>query len=331
VKDTASTVWHDASVPRARQPTIGVAIRDPWPWPVFSGIARLADALGFGAVFLPEIAGRDAFAALAALAGETTTMRLGSGVVPMPSRSLELTAMAAATVHERSNGRAILGIGTGPPRPGALDALRRHVVELRARLSGSNPSHEDAPTLSIPSAVPVWVAALGPRATRLAGEVADGVLLNWCPPERVAMARAEIAEGAVAAGRDPSEVEVGVYVRSCLVDDESAAMEALGSAAGEYASYPAYARQLRRVGLGDAAERAAAAHQAGRTSDVPDELVRAVTLVGDVGPARDRLDAYRREGADVVIVYPVAVGSDGTTSVADTLEALSPGRLHDAS
>jgi alkanesulfonate monooxygenase SsuD/methylene tetrahydromethanopterin reductase-like flavin-dependent oxidoreductase (luciferase family) len=327
VKDTGSTVWHDASVPRERQPTTGVAIRDPWPWPVFSGITRLAEALGFDAVFLPEIAGRDAFAALAALAGETSTMRLATGVVPMPSRSLDLIAMAAATVHERSGGRAILGVGTGPPRPGALDALRRHVVELRTRLAGPSGSRAGAPTLGVPSAIPVWVAALGPRATRLAGEVADGVLLNWCPPQRVAMARAELAEGAAAAGRDPSEVEVGVYVRSSLVDDEAAAMDAVRGAVGEYASYPAYARQLRQVGLGDAAERAAAAHRAGRPGEVPDELVRAVTLVGDVGRARERLDAYRREGADVVIVYPVAAGANGAASVADTLEALAPGRL----
>ncbi len=307
----------------------GVALRDPWPWPVFSGLTRLAEALGYGAVFLPEIAGRDAFAALAALAGDTTSMRLGTGVVPMPSRKVALTAMAAATVHERSDGRAILGIGTGPARAGALDALRDAVTELRSRLGASGAS--GAPDLTLPSPVPVWIAALGPNAMRLAGAVADGVLLNWCPPERVRSARDEVAEGAAAAGRDPAEIEVGVYVRACLIDDDAAALAALRTATGEYASYPAYARQLANVGLGDLAAAAALAHREGRHDDVPEELVRAVALLGDRGDARRRLDGYREAGADLTIVYPVAAGADRASSVADTMEALRPASLHEPS
>lgn len=331
MKDTGSTVWHDASVDAERQPALtGVALRDPWPWPVFSGLVRLADALGYGAVFLPEIAGRDTFAALTALAGETTAMRLGTGVVPMPSRSLAVTAMAAATVHERSDGRAILGLGTGPPRRGALDELRRSVIELRDRLAGPEGVHREAPTLVLPSRVPVWIAALGPKATRLAGEVADGVLLNWCPPERVAEAKRQVAEGAAAAGRDPSSVEIGVYVRACLVDDEPAALDALRRATGEYASYGAYARQLAALGLGDLADEAARAHREGHPDDVPEALVRALTLVGDHGAARTRLEAYREAGADLVVVYPVAGGTDPAVGAADTLEALAPVRLHEA-
>ena len=315
-----------AVCPARQTGTTGVAIRDPWPWPVFSGLTRLAEALGYGAVFLPEIAGRDAFAALSALAGETATMRLGTGVVAMPSRTAALTAMAAATVHERSDGRAILGIGTGPARPGVLDALRETVGELRGRLAAVGGRGEP---LALPSPVPVWIAALGPRAMRLAGSIADGVLLNWCPPERVGSAVREIAEGAAEAGRDAAEIEVAVYVRACLIDDEADALRALRAATGEYASYPAYARQLRNVGLGDLADRAADAHRDGRDEDVPDDLVRAIALVGDPGHARARLDRYRQAGADTVVVYPVAAGTDRAASVADTLEALRPARLHD--
>ena len=318
-----------ASVPATTGTATGVALRDPWPWPVFSGLTRLADALGYGAVFLPEIAGRDALATLAAVAGETTRMRLATGVVPLPSRSLALTAMAAATVHERSDGRAILGIGTGPARPGALAALRDAVTDLRDRLAGPEGSSADAPTVALPSRVPVWIAALGPRAMRLAGEVADGVLLNWCPPERVGSARREIAEGAQSAGRDPSTIEIGVYVRACMLEDRDAALAALRAATGEYASYPAYARQLATLGLGDLAAAAGAAHWEGRDDDVPEELVRALTLVGDPMTARERLDRYRSAGADLVVVYPVAAGADPAGSVADTLEALRPAALRE--
>ena len=98
----------------ARQPTVSgtaFALRDPWPWPAFAGLARLGDELGYRAVLLPEIAGRDSFVALAGLAGETSQLLLGTGIVPMTSRLPALTAMAVATVHERSGGpRAAPGL-----------------------------------------------------------------------------------------------------------------------------------------------------------------------------------------------------------------------------
>jgi 5,10-methylenetetrahydromethanopterin reductase len=191
-----------AGMAEVRQPPVtAVALRDPLRWPAFAGAARLAEELGYGGVFLPEIGGRDTLAALTGLAGETSRMLLGTGVVPMGSRSPTLTAMAAATVQERSGGRAILGLGTGAAVPGALDRLRALVGELRRLF-------EHEVSLAVPAPVPIWLAALGPRALRLAGEVADGVLLNWCPPDRVAQARAAVSEAATAAGRDPSDLGV---------------------------------------------------------------------------------------------------------------------------
>ena len=136
-------------------------------------------------MFLPEITGRDAFAALSGLAGETGELFLGTGIVPMTSRETLLTAMGAATVHERSGGRLILGIGTGAAVPGALERLRGEVRSLRALFAGEVvelDGERSRLSLDPGSRVPVWISALGPRAMRLAGEVADGVLLNWCPP-----------------------------------------------------------------------------------------------------------------------------------------------------
>lgn len=313
-------------MPEQRQPSgTAFALRDPLPWADLAGVVRAAEVSGYRTLFLPEITGRDAFVTLGALAGETRDLLLGTGVVPMRSRTLLLTAMAAATVHERSGGRLLLGLGTGAAGPGALDELRRSVLDLRALLAGRGAERRgERVRLSLEpgSPVPIWIAALGPRAMRLAGEVADGVLLNWCPPERVAFARELVAEGAVTAGRDPAEVEVGVYVRAWAGEDETAAMDALRPAAGQYASSPAYARQFASVGLGAEAEAAAAAHRRGRPGDVPEELVRAVCAVG--AGAGARLDEYRDAGADLPVVYPVAVG-DPASSVERTLLALAPG------
>ena len=74
-------------------------MRDPLPWDVFARLVRDGERLGYRALFLPEITGRDAFAALTGLAGDTTELRLGTGIVPMTSRVARLTAMGAATVQ----------------------------------------------------------------------------------------------------------------------------------------------------------------------------------------------------------------------------------------
>ena len=136
-----------------RQPRLhgtAFALRDPFPWPEFVQLAREGEGLGYSAVFLPEIAGRDTLVALGRLAGETEDLRLGTGIIPMSSRTPWLTAMAAATVHERSAGRLVLGIGTGPAVPGALDRLRSLVVTIRRLLSGEAVESDGADAPPVP-------------------------------------------------------------------------------------------------------------------------------------------------------------------------------------
>ena len=166
-----------------------------------AGIAREGEGLDYAAVFLPETGARDTLATLNGIAGETERLLLGTGVIPMRNRISRLAAMAAATVQERSGGRHILGVGTGGSAPGALGRLGDYVMEIRDLVAGSAPGAELG--LPLPAPVPIWMAALGPKAVRLAGEIADGVILNWCPPERVAEARDAIRGAAGEAGRDP--------------------------------------------------------------------------------------------------------------------------------
>jgi len=296
---------------------LGFALRDAYPWDGLVGLARTGVALGYGALFLPEVGARDVLAALTGLAGEIPAPTLlGSGVVPLPSRQLELLAAAAMTAQERSGGRLLLGLGTGPAVPGALDRLRESVLALRtlfrdgeASLRGETLELDRLPA----EPPPIWIAALGPRAVRLAGQVADGVLLNWCTPERVAQARIAIAGGAADAGRDPARVTVAVYVRAALAEDTwPAALDA----AATYGAYPGYARQFAVMGI-DPAD--------------PEAVAAAVILRGDRDRARARLDAFREAGADLPVVYPVirrAAGGHGPDpdpeDAATTLRELAP-------
>jgi alkanesulfonate monooxygenase SsuD/methylene tetrahydromethanopterin reductase-like flavin-dependent oxidoreductase (luciferase family) len=308
-----------------RQPSgLAFSIRDPLPWKDVAAIVRAGEGAGYRAVFLPEIMGRDALVTLGALAGETRDLLLGTGVLPMRSRTPLLTAMGAVTVDERSGGRLILGVGPGSVERGALEELTQLVGTLRSLFAGGTIERRGRPAglaLLPGTEIPIWISAMGPKIMRLAGEIADGALLNWCSPERVAFAKARIAEGAEAAGRDPAAITLGVYVRSWVGQDTEAAMTVLRSAAGEYASYPAYARQFEQLGLGAEADAAAAAHRAGRPEEVPEVLVRAVSAVGD--RATGRIAEFREAGADLIVVYPVPVG-EPVPSIEGTLLSLAP-------
>lgn len=306
---------------------IGVALRDPLPWRDFAMLVETAEETGFEIAFFPELPGfRDTLAGTTGLGAHTSRIRLGPGVAPVPSRGLPLLAMAAATAHERTGGRLVLGLGSGSVGPGSLDRVRGAVAFLRDAFGGREARAPDTGepfslSLGVPSAPEVWLAALGDRMVALAGEVADGVLLNWCPPERVRRASAIVAESASLAGREPPTI--GVYVRGCLGAEERLAIGALRAMAGRYASIPHYRRQMEASGLGEAAGAAAAAMERNRPDQVPEELVRALCLLGDSDAAKRRLEEFREAGAAVPVVYPVPV-LDAPSSILATMLAVAP-------
>jgi alkanesulfonate monooxygenase SsuD/methylene tetrahydromethanopterin reductase-like flavin-dependent oxidoreductase (luciferase family) len=273
-------------------------------------LAETAEETGYEALFVPEIAGREAFSTLTAVAARTSSLLLGSGVVPLTSRTPFVTAMAATTVQEVSDGRLILGIGSGMPPGGALDRVRRAVATLRAAFAGDM---VDGGALSLlpPKPVPIWLAALGDRMIGLAGEVADGVVLNWCTPERVGRALELLAEGAARAGREPADVTVAVYVRACVGTDDETASQALREAAAMYTALPHYAAIFAEMGLdpGD-----------------PDQVAKAVCVSGTAANARARLDAFRQAGADLPVVYPVPA-MEPVSSLLGTIMAMAPSAL----
>jgi alkanesulfonate monooxygenase SsuD/methylene tetrahydromethanopterin reductase-like flavin-dependent oxidoreductase (luciferase family) len=314
----------------------GVVLREAIPWHQLVQVVLTAEETGYEAVFVPEIAGREAFSTLAGFTLSSSRILLGTGVVTVRSRSPVATAMAAATLQDLSGGRFVLGIGAGSaagrggePRP--LQLVARY-VELVHRILERRPVGADevfgTPAFRLDLAAvgpppPIWLAALGDRMLGVAGAIADGVLLNWCTPERVAAARKIIARGAERAGRDPSQLTVAVYVRACLGQAAEVAMGALKEMAGQYAASPHYRRQFELMGLGDEAALAAKAFQAGRTEEVPEPLVRAVAVSGGRGAALARFGQYREAGADLVLCYPVAA-LDPFSSILGTVLGAAP-------
>jgi alkanesulfonate monooxygenase SsuD/methylene tetrahydromethanopterin reductase-like flavin-dependent oxidoreductase (luciferase family) len=299
--------------------------REILPWHELLLIVETAEETGYEVVFTPEIGAREAFATLAGFAAATREIHLATGVVPIRSRLPATMVMAAATVQDESDGRFILGLGSRA----SIGETREQVLALRALLAGGRTALDGESVGPVDVArpegveVPLYLAALGPRMTELAGEVGDGVILNWCTPERVAEARKQVARGAERAGRPPEAVTVAVYVRACLGHDDEHVAAALREAAGQYAAMDRYRRQFGAMGLDAEAETAARAWAAGHPEHVPDALVRAVCVAGSRDDARQRLGAYREAGAGLVAVYPVPA-QEAVSSTLGTVLAAAP-------
>ena len=323
---------------------LGVSLRDIGvSADVLAGWADAAEAGGYSGIWVPEIGGHDALSTLAAFAATTRRVLLGTGVVPVYSRSPVVLAQTAATIDDLSGGRFVLGLGTGAKWPaehwfGAswgdpFARLEATVATVRAAAAGRQPEVAweggDARgfKLGFPPArprPPVVLAALNPRMLAFAGRVADGVLLNWLPVDAVEGAVATVRQAAGEAGRDPAAVVVGCYVRACVGE--------LAELAGDlrpqvlaYLEYPAYAAMLRRAGVADV-DRVAAAPEGERVGLVSDQTVETLVATGSAAQVAERLEAYRQAGVDLPVLYPLPAGDHPAARVMATLTALAPGQ-----
>lgn len=308
-------------------------------------LAEAADRLGYDSVWFPEGSGRELLSMLGAAAALAVRVRLGSGIMPIHSRPPALAAMAAATLADLSGGRFILGLGVGHRRlveagygrryRRPVDAMREYVAIVRAALAGHTvrfPGRvfrveafrlEAAPQ----HAVPIYLAALGERMLRLAGEIADGVILNWATPASIRRAAAVVRDAAARAGRDPGDVRVVCYVRVAVTSRAPEAWGVVRRLLATYAAMPAYAQALGAAGFGAGVARIGAAWQAGgpdaAARAVPEALLAQMAVVGSAADVREGLNAYHEAGADLVAVYPFPVGDDGAAAMRATIEGLA--------
>ena len=195
--------------------------------------ARAAEDAGFGIAWLPDsqFIWRDVWASLALTATATTEMLVGTCVTNFETRHASVTAAAAATIEELAPGRVLLGVGTGDSsiktlglRPTRLARMREQIELVRALQSGEELDF-DGRTMRMKNApgrpTPVYLAANGPKALALAGELADGVImLVGLAPELIEKARRHVAEGAARAGRNVDEIDLCVGTFCHVTDDE---------------------------------------------------------------------------------------------------------------
>jgi 5,10-methylenetetrahydromethanopterin reductase len=305
----------------------GVVLQGAYPPGEFGSMVERIDALGFTNLWMTDssLHARNSYAYLTLAAMTSPRLLLGTAVTNPLTRHPAITAVAAATVDEISDGRMILGIGAGDRpllalgmRPARLASVRAAIGAIRELWSGADVTVE-APGFELHDAhlrfgarpdIPVFISASGPKTLELAGEIADGViLLVGLFPEGLAWALEHVDRGAAKAARPRPHVAVFAYGS---IDDDAAV--ALASARSIAAWFPQTAPMICELAglpaslVDQVRERYAGgefqeAEEAARL--LPDGFVRSVALAGDAAQARERIEAVAAAGADSIHVFPL--------------------------
>jgi F420-dependent oxidoreductase-like protein len=287
---------------------------------------RLAEALGYEAVYVTHIAGRESLTVITHYAAQTERVRIGTGVVPIYTRTPATMAQTAATIDEISGGRLNLGLGVshrpvvegwhGQTIDKPVSEMREYVAIVRAILRGEDPpAGEKWQTgfrlagLSRPD-VRIYVAGLSPRMLRTAGEIADGVILWLCNPSYIRdVVVPEVTKGRERAGRSFEGFDVVAAVPSAVTDDLEAVYATMRADLLTYFSLPFYRAMIERSGFED--EIRAFDEAAGKgdgdamKAAISDRFLEALTATGDEEAVRGGLARYRDAGTTSPCVGPI--------------------------
>jgi probable F420-dependent oxidoreductase len=308
--------------------------------------ARAAE-LGYRSFWTAETTGPEAFSLLAAAGVAAPGIDLGTGVLALQLRTPPLAAMSAATLSALDPSRdVLLGVGISSPvvtsrwhgapygsQP--LGQVREYVELAKQCLSGEKVTfagdHYQVKGFRLGVRFAdgarrprIVLGALGPKMLSLAGEVADGVLLNYLPASHVAWSVEQVRAGEAAAGRDPGSCAVYAYVHAGVADRDGALANGRKDLFS-YAVVDSYADSFTRAGFGDSVsevrERHAAGDREGAVAAVSDEMVDAIDVVGDADLVRDTVRAYADAGVDHPVLMPLPWGPDRRQVVDDTMRA----------
>ena len=316
-------------------------------------LARFAESLGFHSVWTAEAYGNDAVVPLTWIAAHTSTLNVGTAIMQMPARTPANTAMTAATLDLLSGGRFLLGLGLSGPQVvegwhgvaygKPLGRTREYVAIVREILRREAPvehhgehydipyTGDDATGLGKPlkliihphrPAIPIYLAAIGPKNVALAAEIADGWLPIFFSPSRF-----QETYGESFASVDLGEFDIAPTVPVVMGDDVSACRDAIKPMLALYiGGMGARGRNFYndlacRYGYEGPAKEIQDLYLDGRKQEaarlVPDELVDEIGLFGPAERIGERLDLWR--GGPVTTMILGAMQRDAMEAVAEAL------------
>jgi F420-dependent oxidoreductase-like protein len=309
-------------------------------------LAQEADRLGYAVVWAAEAYGSDAPSMLAWIAGQTQRIDVGAAVMQIPARSPAMTAMTAATIDTLSGGRFRLGLGVSGPqvsegwhgvRFGRPLARTREYVDIVRLAIARKPVAYDGEHYTLPlpdgpgkalrlgfhpprAAIPIYLAAIGPRNLELAGEIADGWLAIFFAPDMAGDYLQHIEKGR--AGRT-GPFDVAPTVPVVLGDDLAACADAVRPYAALYVGGMGsreqnfYHQLAVRMGYADAAARVQDLYLDRKLRDaaaaVPQAFIERTSILGTTDQIVERIRQYAAAGVGTLSVSPY--GGDRETAI----------------
>jgi F420-dependent oxidoreductase-like protein len=317
---------------------------------------QAAEELGYDSVWTAEAYGSDAATPLAWFASQTSRIKLGAAIFQIPGRTPGNCAMTATTLDCLSDGRFILGLGSSGPQvaegwhgqPFARQIQRtREYIEILRKMLGRERVEYDGEIYKLPlpdglgkplkimlppvqQRIPIYLAAIGPNNTALAGELADGWLPYLYAPEHAAGLNENLARGAARAGRTTNDIAISPSVFAATGDGDIAELRDLirpmlalyigGMGAREKNFYnqlvcsygfEEQAKKVQDLYLDKKYAEAAVA--------VPAELIDMVSLVGTKAQVAERIAAFEEVGVDNLLVVPMAADAAGRHAILETV------------
>lgn len=332
----------------ASRPRLGLAFAGAPSVPEMVRLARRAEERGFESVWMAETRmTRDAVTPVAAMAAATEQIKVGTGIVNVYTRGPVVIAVTFVTLDELAPGRILMGLGTGSPLVLApqgvafeqpLTRLREYVEVVRPLVRGEPVTYEGS-TIRLDGAriedllssagpgaadgrLPLYLGVTGARALELAGQLADGVLMNVCLPTSYVESRLELVErGGRRAGRSAADVDVAMMLLASPDEDSATGKDRARRFIALYLSlFPNIAKETG-LAAGFMASVRDAFHAEGldaAAARVGDDVVDLLAAAGTPEECRARIEAYRRAGVGV----PVLIAVDGALDA--VVETLAP-------
>ena len=299
-------------------------------------IAKTAQDIGYESFWTVEATGTDAMTLLGAVSQAAPSLALGTGIVPVQLRTPGLTAMTAATLQALNPDVDIL-LGLGVSAPGILNPhgvtptdkpiglMREYVALLRECLSGESVTFEGdyfsvkrfRLGVRLGERRPkIIMAALNPQMLKLAGEVADGVLLNYIPASHVGPSVAQVRKG--------GDATIYAYVHAAVGKLEERANSARHDLFG-YAMADGYARMFSEAGFEDEVKtlraKFAEKDRDGAVAAVSDRMVQAIDFIGSEDEVTDFVRSYVDAGVEHPVLMPMPWGDDRRAVTEATMRA----------
>jgi F420-dependent oxidoreductase-like protein len=320
----------------------------PGDWNAILENVRLADGMGYDAVWVGEAWGYELFTSLTDLVRVTERMKIGAGVANVFSRTPALIAATAATLDERSHGRMLLGLGPSGPQviehwhgmPFSKPLQRtREYIEIIDRILRREPLNYEGDIFKLERGftlrfkpprehIPIYIGSLGPKNIALAGEMADGILPVYWPSQDYPDLRAQLDAGSAKAGRPAGSAKIAPYITTAIILDEREREIARRKARQPVAFYVGrmgtfYGEMLSNHGFAEdveAIKKGWESGQAGGIAAVSDKLLDATAIVGTPAEIVARLREWQALGVDEPLVTMPPGGPD---EVGPRLEALA--------